>query len=194
MRRSKNSPEPSARGNFTPPPRTAAPAPVPGPEPTPAPAGGGGRLSPRNWRVTTRLNAILLIPVLVGLVMGGFQVKSSIDTWNEAEDAENTARLVQASLTYADALYNERDITAVPLLQGKGKDDSDVTKARAVTDKAADAFDEAALSMPALPGLERRLKLFRDVEPQLTTLRAAAYTAKLKGVETEEGYVGVAHP
>ncbi len=54
-------------------------------------------MSPRNWRVATRLNAILLIPVLVGLVMGGFQVKSSIDTWTEAQDAENTARLVRAS-------------------------------------------------------------------------------------------------
>ncbi|MFI8088682.1 nitrate- and nitrite sensing domain-containing protein [Streptomyces sp. NPDC086080] len=194
MRRSKNSPEPSARGNFTPPPRTAAPAPVPGPEPTAAPAQSGGRLSPRNWRVATRLNAILLIPVLVGLVMGGFQVKSSIDTWNEAEDAENTARLVQASLVYANALYNERDVTAVPLLQGKGQNDPDVVKAREATDKAADAFDEAAQSMPSKPGLERRLRLFREGEPKLTDLRAAAYTSKLKGVQTEEGYVEVGHP
>ncbi|MFJ7074543.1 nitrate- and nitrite sensing domain-containing protein [Streptomyces sp. NPDC098781] len=194
MRRSNNSPEPSARGNFTPPPRGAAPTPVPGSEPTAAPAPSGGRLSPRNWRVPTRLNAILLIPVLVGLVMGGFQVKSSIDTWQEAEDAEATARLVRASLNYADALYNERDITAAPLLQGKGADDETVTKARAASDKAADAFDEAAQSMPAKPGLERRLRLFRDTEPGLADLRAAAYTSKLTGVQTEEGYTQVAHP
>ncbi len=151
-------------------------------------------MSPRNWRVPTKLNAILLIPVLVGLVMGGFQVKSSIDTWNEAQDAENTARLVQASLTYANALYNERDVSAVPLLTGKGQDDADVTKVRAATDRAADAFDEAVQSMPATPGLERRLKLLREAEPKLSGLRAAAYTSKLKGVETEEGYVAVAHP
>ncbi|MBC2902986.1 nitrate- and nitrite sensing domain-containing protein [Streptomyces cupreus] len=192
MRRSKNGPEPSARGNFTPPPRGAAPAPVPGPEPTATPAPSGGRLSPRNWRVPTRLNAILLIPVLVGLVMGGFQVKSSIDTWQEAEDAENTARLVRASLNYADALYNERDITAAPLLLNKDKDV--VTAARKKTDDAADAFDEATRSMPAKPGLERRLSLFRKVEPQLATLREEAYTTKRPGVETEEGYVDVAHP
>ncbi|MFC7015871.1 nitrate- and nitrite sensing domain-containing protein [Streptomyces viridiviolaceus] len=193
MRRSNNSPEPSARGNFTPPPRTAAPAPVPGSEPTAAPAESGGRFSPRNWRVTTRLNAILLIPVLVGLVMGGFQVKSSIDTWQDAEDAENTARLVQASLSYANALYNERDITAAPLLQGKGAKDATVTKARQATDDAADGFDEAVQNMPGTAGLERRLKLFREQEPKLQSLRAAAYTSKLKGVETEEGYTGVAH-
>ncbi|MEV5913920.1 nitrate- and nitrite sensing domain-containing protein [Streptomyces chartreusis] len=193
MRRSKNSPEPSARGNFTPPPRGAAPAPVPGSEPTAAPAPSGGRLSPRNWRVPTRLNAILLIPVMVGLVMGGFQVKSSIDTWQEAEDAENTARLVAAALTYGDALLVERDVSAAPLLQGKGEDDPTVVKVRAATDKAADAFDEAAQNMPDRANLERRLERFREVEPELTDLRAAAYTDKLKGVETEEGYVEVEH-
>ncbi|MFH8975389.1 nitrate- and nitrite sensing domain-containing protein [Streptomyces sp. NPDC017890] len=194
MRRSKNSPEPSARGNFTPPPRAAAPAPEPAAEPKAQPAPSGGRVSPRNWRVTTRLNAILLIPVLVGLVMGGFQVKSSIDTWQDAEDAESTARLVQASLGYAGALYNERDLTAAPLLQGNGQEDATVTKARKATDEAADTFDEAAQGMPGKAGLERRLKVFREQEPKLQTLRVAAYTSKLKGVETEEGYTGIAHP
>ncbi|MFC9682369.1 nitrate- and nitrite sensing domain-containing protein [Streptomyces sp. NPDC056948] len=197
MRRSKNSPEPSARGNFTPPPRTAAPAPVPGSEPTAAPAESSGRFSPRNWRVATRLNAILLIPVMVGLVMGGFQVKSSIDTWQEAEDAQNTARLVRASLLYANALYNERDTSAAPLLKGSAQtaqDKATVTQVRKATDEAADAFDTAAQSMPAKPGLERRLKLFREAEPKLQTLRQVAYTSKLKGVQTEEGYVEVAHP
>ncbi|MBX9395571.1 nitrate- and nitrite sensing domain-containing protein [Streptomyces sp. TRM72054] len=193
MRRSNKGPEPPARGNFTPPPRGAAPAPaVPGSEQVAAPAPSGGRFSPRNWRVATRLNAILLIPVLVGLVMGGFQVKSSIDTWQEAEDAENTARLVRASLTYADALYNERDVTASPLLLGR--DQATVTQARKQTDEAADAFDEAARNMPQKPGLERRLSLFREVEPKLQELREVAYTSRLTGVQTEEGYVEVAHP
>ncbi|WP_037858012.1 nitrate- and nitrite sensing domain-containing protein [Streptomyces sp. NRRL S-340] len=194
MRRSKSGPEPSARGNFTPPQRGAAPAHVPGSEPADTPPPSGGRLSPRNWRVPTRLNAILLIPVLVGLVMGGFQVKSSIDTWQDAQDAENTARLVRASLTYANALYNERDTSAAPLLQGKGANDSAVAQARHLTDQAADAFDKAAENMPHKAGVERRLKLFRQTEPQLRSLRAAAYTSKLNGVRTEEGYVQVAHP
>ncbi|GAB2875261.1 nitrate- and nitrite sensing domain-containing protein [Streptomyces deserti] len=166
---------------------------MPGSEPTAAPAPSGGRLSPRNWRVATRLNAILLIPVLVGLVMGGFQVKSSIDTWQEAEDAENTARLVRAALAYGNELLVERDITAAPLLQGKGQKDPTVVEARANTDKAADAFDEAVQNMPDRPNLVRRLERFREAEPQLAQLRAAAYTNKLNGVETEQGYVEVEH-
>ncbi|MFD9095948.1 nitrate- and nitrite sensing domain-containing protein [Streptomyces collinus] len=192
MRRSKNGPEPSARGNFTPPPRVAAPTPVPGAEPAATPAKSGGRFSPRNWRVPTRLNAILLIPVVVGLVMGGFQVKSSIDTWQEARDAENTARLVRAALSYADALENERDVTAAPLLLGNDK--NTVTAARKATDQAADAFTQAAQDMPDKPGLQRRLQLFRKAEPKLQTLRQVAYTSKVHGVQTEEGYIEVSHP
>ncbi|MFB0618051.1 nitrate- and nitrite sensing domain-containing protein [Streptomyces sp. AGS-58] len=196
MRRSKNGPEPSARGNFTPPPRAAAPTPAPGAEPSATPVSSGGRLSPRNWRVPTRLNAILLIPVMVGLVMGGFQVKNSIDTWQQARDAESTARLVRAALGYADALENERDVSAAPLLQHK-KDAAakqTVDTARKATDQAAVTFTEATKSMPRTSGLVRRLKLFREAEPQLATLRQAAYTSKMHGVETEEGYVTLAHP
>ncbi|KUM93002.1 ATPase [Streptomyces cellostaticus] len=140
----------------------------------------------------TRLNAILLIPVAVGLVMGGFQVKNSIDTWQQARDAENTARLVRAALGYADALETERDVTAAPILLSKNK--QIVTDARKKTDLAADAFDQAAQNMPHKSGLERRLRLFRAAEPKLTVLRQAAFTPKLTGVQTEEGYVEVSHP
>ncbi|WP_234362904.1 nitrate- and nitrite sensing domain-containing protein [Streptomyces formicae] len=197
MRRSKPSPAASptgdARGNFTPPPRTAASpadAAAPGTEPL---APSGGRMSPRNWRVPTRLNAILLIPVLVGLVMGGFQVKDSIDTWHEAQDAESTARLVRASLNYGNRLVEERDITAAPLLKGD-RNDPAVIKARKATDRAADEFDAAAAKMPDKEGLNRRLDGFHKVEPKLAALRQAAYTTKLSGVKTEEGYVAIQHP
>ncbi|WP_200262882.1 sensor histidine kinase [Streptomyces sp. HSG2] len=194
MRRSKKGPEPSARGNFTPPSRaaTAAPGPDDASEDRPAPP-RGRRLGPRNWRVATRLNAILLIPALVALVMGGFQVKGSVDTWRDAEAAEHTARLVRAALTYADALYIERDVSAAPLLRGD-TDDPAVGEARAATDRAAEVFDREVLDMPDQPGLRRRLQLLREQEPKLESLRAAAYTSELKGVETQEGYLRIAHP
>ncbi|MFJ8254868.1 nitrate- and nitrite sensing domain-containing protein [Streptomyces sp. NPDC094466] len=179
------------RGNFTPPTRAvSSPAEAPGTEPT----GGGSasRLSPRNWRVATRLNAILLIPVLVGLVMGGFQVKGSIDTWSEAQDAERIAVVVRAASDYGQALLNERDLTAEPLLSGD-RDADVVEQTRATTDEAARKFDAAVKDMPAKPGLERRLKLFKGEEPKLPELRKAAYSQALDPVKTEEGYVQVQH-
>ncbi|MBL3804220.1 nitrate- and nitrite sensing domain-containing protein, partial [Streptomyces sp. BRB081] len=192
MRRSTTSPAPPSRGNFTPPQRAAA-SPAQDAGEAAAPRGSGHRLSPRNWRVPARLNAILLLPVAVGLVVGGFQVSGSIDTWREAQDAEKTARVVEAALNYGNRLIEERDISAEPFLKGK-RNDGEVVKARAATDAAGEEFDVAVRSMPDKPGLKRRLDAFRDVEPNLEPLREAAYTKKLKGVETEEGYVAVQHP
>ncbi|GAA0325824.1 nitrate- and nitrite sensing domain-containing protein [Streptomyces polychromogenes] len=168
------------------------------------PSGGGStsKLSPRNWRVPTRLNAILLVPVLVGLVMGGFQVKGSIDTWNEAKDAEKTVRIVQAAAEYGQALLNERDLSAEPLLKGDRANEA-VAKAYAATDAAKAKFAAAVKDMPKKQGLERRLELFRQEEPKLEQVRKTAYavpeTAKKNlpsaagPVPTEEGYVLVQH-
>ncbi|MEU4175997.1 nitrate- and nitrite sensing domain-containing protein [Streptomyces sp. NPDC026589] len=179
------------RGNFTPPSR-AVPSPADGPGTEPTGDGSTSRMSPRNWRVATRLNAILLIPVLVGLVMGGFQVKGSIDTWSEAQDAEKTAVVVRAASDYGQALLNERDLTAEPLLSGE-RDADVVEQTRATTDEAARKFDDAVKGMPAKPGLERRLKLFKAEEPKLPELRKAAYAGALDPVKTEEGYTEVQH-
>ncbi len=183
-------PEPArpARGNFTPPGRDSSARATAAPD-----SPSGGRLSPGNWRVRTRLNAILLIPVLVALVVGGFNVKGSVQRWQQADDAVRTARLVRTAADYSHALLDERDLTAVPLLAGDTRSPQ-VAAARAATDRAARRFDAAAQRMPRSPDLTRRLASFRKVEPRLATLRKEAYTAKLPGVETEEGYVAIQHP
>ncbi|MFE9259213.1 nitrate- and nitrite sensing domain-containing protein [Streptomyces sp. NPDC006879] len=203
MRRSNESPaEEPARGNFTP-PRTAAPAPVEEPDVEPAPGGSSSKFSPRNWRVPTKLNAILLVPALVGLVMGGFQVKGSIDTWNEAQDAEKIARIVQVASQYSQALLNERDLTAEPLLKGEDKSQI-VSDARTATDDARSKFATAVQDMPSNPAFERRLKLFRNEEPKLDLIRKNAYVESMEKakkdlpasagpIPTEEGYVLVQH-
>ncbi|MFE3515882.1 nitrate- and nitrite sensing domain-containing protein [Streptomyces sp. NPDC059166] len=180
------------RGNFTPPQRAVVPPPADTVSEAEPAGGTGSRLSPRNWRVPTRLNAILLIPALVGLVMGGFQVKGSLDTWNEAQDAEKTALVVRAAAEYGQALLNERDLTAQPLLSNK-RTAPEVERARATTDSAAAKFDAAVQNMPDKEGLHRRLKLFKVEEPLLPDLRKAAYAEAMDPVKTEEGYTKVQH-
>ncbi len=188
--RTRPDPVQPARGNFTPPRERDAGVQADFTKPAET---TGGRLSPANWRVRTRLNAILLIPVLVALIVGGFNVKSNIDRWNQADAAYRTAKLVRAAASYGHALINERDVSAVPLLKGDTKDKT-VADARAATDQAAAQFNAAVAQMPDAPDLKRRLTSFRQVEPKLTAIRQAAYTPKLPGVQTEEAYVEVQHP
>ncbi|OEV06091.1 ATPase [Streptomyces oceani] len=141
----------------------------------------------------TRLNAILLIPVLVGLVLGGLRVQESVRTWNEAEDARHVAELVEAAANYGHALMDERDGTVRPLLAGE-RDAAKVQKLRSVTDEAKTKFDEKAKELPETPALQRRMDAFRKVEPKLAELRQNAFSEDTKGVQTEEAYVDVQHP
>ncbi|WP_442814824.1 nitrate- and nitrite sensing domain-containing protein [Streptomyces sp. NBC_01775] len=182
-----------SRGNFTPPSRAAAPQGPHATMPSAAQTGSGSRMSVRNWRVPTRLNAILLIPVLVALVFGGFKVESDFETWQDAKQAQRTAQLVEAAADYGNALIDERDRTAEPLLKGR-RNDPEVRSARGATDRAAKKFKSAVSHLPENPGLKRRLKGFEKVEPRLPVLRESAYTKDLSGVETEEGYVTIQHP
>ncbi|MEE1931561.1 nitrate- and nitrite sensing domain-containing protein [Streptomyces sp. TRM 70351] len=194
MRRRKTaSPPPQSRGNFTPPRTAAAPTGTAEPSADPAGSGNSSRFAVRNWRVATRLNAILLIPVLVALLFGGFRVSASVDTLNEAQDAEATARLVQAATAYGHALLDERDRTAEPLLSGD-QDAPEVAEARRATDAAQAAFDQAAEEAPKTATLERRMTAVREVESKLGPLRQAAYTEALDGVQTELAYIEVQHP
>ncbi|MEU0407757.1 nitrate- and nitrite sensing domain-containing protein [Streptomyces griseorubiginosus] len=150
-------------------------------------------LGTRNWRVARKLQAILLIPVIIALVLGGIRVKRSVDTWQDADDAVRVAELVQAANKYASDAVNERDVSVIPLVKGD-RTSSVVTKARAVTDADAKAFDEAVRRMPRTPGLLRRVELVRAGEKQLASVRANAFTPRLTGVQTEESYHAVQHP
>lgn len=106
-------------------------------------------------------------------------------------------------LGYSQALLNERDLTAEPLLNGQ-TNSQQVTKAYAVTTEAKEKFDKAVQDMPKNQGLERRLDLFRAEEPKLKDVREKAYQAAFETpkknlpsaagpIPTEEGYVGVEH-
>ncbi|MFL5998595.1 MAG: nitrate- and nitrite sensing domain-containing protein [Streptomyces sp.] len=140
-----------------------------------------------------KLQAILLIPVIVALVLGGIRVKRSVDTWQDADDAVRVAELVQAANKYASDAIDERDVSVIPLVTGD-RTSTVVTKARAVTDADARAFDEAVQRMPQNAGLQRRVQLVRTGEKQLATARANAFTSRLTGVQTEESYHAVQHP
>ncbi|WP_078655833.1 nitrate- and nitrite sensing domain-containing protein [Streptomyces fulvoviolaceus] len=140
-----------------------------------------------------RLRAIVLIPVIVTLVLGGFRVKQAVDTYREADDAVRVAELVQTANKFASDAINERDLSVVPLLQGD-TDSSVVANARKITDQDMAAFDEAVERMPQSARLLRRVAVVQSGEKQLAGLREDAFTSRLPGVQTEEKYHLIQHP
>ena len=130
-----------------------------------APAGGStSRLSPRNWRVPTRLNAILLIPVAR---RPGHRRLPGEGLRRHLAARRRTPRtprcVVRAAAAYGQALLNERDLTAAAAAVQQARPPPRSSEVRATTDaRRAEVRRRASQNMPDKPGLERRLKLFKS--------------------------------
>ncbi|MER7758030.1 nitrate- and nitrite sensing domain-containing protein [Kitasatospora sp. NPDC097643] len=193
-------PEPAGFSAFTPTEERPQAASIPPPTSSKERRGGsadtvqddkdGGRydfLRPRNWRVPTRLIAILLIPVVISLVFGGLRVNTSVDGYIKASHAEKTAELAKAATELAEALQNERDKTVGPLLT-KQDPNNDVAKTRAATDAALKAYNAAYEASDKVGELPRRHEAFASMVGALPHLRQVAYTPELFASATANAY------
>ncbi|WP_377269265.1 nitrate- and nitrite sensing domain-containing protein [Peterkaempfera sp. SMS 1(5)a] len=150
------------------------------------PAGRLGGFSPRHWRVPTRLVAILLIPVVIALIFGGLRVNSSIDDYQAADRAEKTSRLAQASTALADALEQERDLSAVPIVTGGSQ--TKVTQLRQATDQALAAYNTAYKPLSDDSRLAKRNIAFQQLVASLPSLRENAFSHRLFPTATQNAY------
>ncbi|WP_326846816.1 sensor histidine kinase [Streptomyces kaniharaensis] len=157
---------------------------------TPAVADDSSRydfLRPRNWRVPTRLIAILLIPVIISLVFGGLRVNTSVDGYIKASRAEKNAELAKAATELAEALENERDDTLIPLIT-KQDPDGKVAKRRSETDAALKAYNAAYEASDKSGELPRRHEAFQQLVVSLPHLRTNAYGPELFASATASAY------
>ncbi|GAA2775581.1 sensor histidine kinase [Kitasatospora cinereorecta] len=157
------------------------------------PSGRYDFLSPINWRVPTRLVAILLIPVIIALVFGGLRVNTSLDDYNKADKAVKTAQLARAATELADALESERDLSVIPLMYGKD-DQGLVPKLRAKTDQALAAYRTAYAKVSGDQTLDRRNAAFQQLVVFLPHLRDNAYKPELFATATASAYSAMFAP
>jgi signal transduction histidine kinase len=90
--------------------------------PRPARAAQGrrtSRLALRNWRVRWRLLALVTIPTVTAIVIGGVRVDTAIRSAQAFQRIENLAVLGGDVTALAQALENERDITAGYIAAGR---------------------------------------------------------------------------
>src|SRR3984957_8679591 len=95
---------------------------------------GPRMLALRDWPVSTRLIAVIVLALLIGLVFGGRQVVSAVGSANEFGRVSQLAVLRQQVTGLVQALEDERDQTAgiAPLTQASG-----LNSAYRATDAAA---------------------------------------------------------
>ena len=100
-------------------------------------ARNGGKLALKNWRVRSRLIALIVIPTIAAIVLGGLRVTTSISSAAEYERVRTTAELTAGLSDLVNELQLERDLSARHVAQGRP------ATGRASLGKQYDAVDEA---------------------------------------------------
>ncbi len=77
------------------------------------------RGGPGNWRVRTRLLALIAIPTATAVIVSGIRIVSATRSAMAYQRVEALANLGQAVTSLAQSLENERDYTAGYIAQGK---------------------------------------------------------------------------
>ncbi|MEW2580858.1 sensor histidine kinase [Streptomyces syringium] len=106
------------------------------------PNGPGSRIALRNWRISTRLVSLLALPVVAATTLGALRIDGSLENVDQLDHMKILTEMTGKATQLADALQEERDKSAGPLVGGNDKDDR-VVAPREKTDRAIDAFREA---------------------------------------------------
>ncbi|WP_425554782.1 sensor histidine kinase, partial [Kitasatospora putterlickiae] len=104
-------------------------------------AKGVSRLAMRNWRIRSKLIALLALPVLVALILGGLRIQTSLETSQQLAQMASLSDLAKKATDLANALQNERDVSAGPITaKPTAPLDDDIVAARKVTDDLSRTF------------------------------------------------------
>ncbi|MFD1146376.1 sensor histidine kinase [Saccharothrix hoggarensis] len=76
----------------------------------------------RNWRLPTKLTAVLLIPTIAALVLGGLRVNSDLADATDLNQLANQIQLESAVADLVQQLQRERDLSASHVASGKQLD------------------------------------------------------------------------
>ncbi|MDT0322635.1 nitrate- and nitrite sensing domain-containing protein [Streptomyces sp. DSM 44918] len=155
-----------------------------GAEESPAPARpshAGSRLALRNWRISTRLVSLIALPVVAATILGGFRIQNSMEDIEKLDDLQLLTDMTQVATQFAQALQEERDRSAGPLVSNGGLDrnSDEVVAAREQTNQALRAFSDARLRLTdtdeAMRGvISTVINIGRQVN-EISTIRRQAY-------------------
>ncbi|GHC49553.1 sensor histidine kinase [Streptomyces cinnamoneus] len=137
------------------------------------PSGPGSRIALRNWRISTRLVSLLALPVVAATTLGGLRIQTSLQNVDQLDHMKLLVEMTTKATQLADALQEERDKSAGPIVANNPKDDGQVIAPRIKTDQRIqqfrDATKKAKADDPTLVGVQTTLV---DITKQLDKIKA----------------------
>ncbi|MFF8972129.1 nitrate- and nitrite sensing domain-containing protein [Streptomyces sp. NPDC014995] len=163
-------------------------------KPPAGPAGPGSRVALRNWRISTRLVALLTLPVVAATSLGTLRINQSMDDIQQLDNMKLLTDMTKHATELAAALQDERDKSAGPLSHGAKATDFTVKGAREKTDRSLTAFSDASEEIDAssadgnLQGVRDSLVGLLSDLGNLAKIRKTAYAEQRNSTQTVEAY------
>ncbi|MBK3623524.1 nitrate- and nitrite sensing domain-containing protein [Streptomyces asoensis] len=174
---------------------TTAGSPPPAPNKPPAgPTGPGPRVALRNWRISTRLVALLTLPVVAATTLGALRINQSMDDIQQLDNMKLLTDMTNQATELAVQLQDERDLSAGPLSHGGKASDPGIKGLRESTDRALSAFQDASEEIDGattdgnLQGVRDSLVALLGDLQGLAKVRSTAYAEKGNSTQTVEAY------
>ncbi|MFJ9022912.1 nitrate- and nitrite sensing domain-containing protein [Streptomyces sp. NPDC102259] len=172
-------------------PSSPPPAPT---KPPSGPSGPGPRVALRNWRISTRLVALLTLPVVAATSLGALRINQSMDDIQQLDNMKLLTDMTKQATDLADALQDERDRSAGPLAHNGKATDPGIKGYREKTDRALSAFQDSSEEIDGatadgnLQGVRDSLVGLLSDLGNLAKVRTTAYAEKDNSTQTVEAY------
>jgi signal transduction histidine kinase len=171
-------------------------------DPGRAHAGGGRRpyrgsnhaeFAPSNWSVRTQLLAVVLIPIITALVLGGLRIGSAVQYTQDIENVRQLVRLVDKGTGLLEELEDERHLTALYVAAGPAGDTSQLDTQRSQADAAlARVRAEAAhVHRGTNPVLATRLAVLDAFGGKVASLRHTVAHSKMRFLSVVNAYTAL---
>ncbi|HVW42344.1 MAG TPA: nitrate- and nitrite sensing domain-containing protein [Amycolatopsis sp.] len=143
----------------------------------------------RDWKISVKLAAVTLVPIVIALVLGGITISNQLGRSNDYQRIDRLVTLSADVRTLADALQTERTETTNLLTQGTVGSSPQLDAARAATDKALQPLAgdisrvtevDSGVSAPATAGTNALARL-GDVRRQIAA-------GRLDSLQALDGY------
>ncbi|MFE5716218.1 nitrate- and nitrite sensing domain-containing protein [Streptomyces sp. NPDC056501] len=154
----------------------------------------GPRIALRNWRISTRLVALLTLPVVAATSLGGIRISESLQDIEQLDHMQLLTKLTREATGLAQALQAERDLSAGPLANGRPISDYQIATPRKKTDREYKDFLDATNEIPnaenddALRSIRQNVNQIASQVIGLHTIRGNAYEKGVSHSVTVEAY------
>ncbi|WP_167156612.1 nitrate- and nitrite sensing domain-containing protein [Streptomyces sp. MBT27] len=156
------------------------------------PVDTGSRIALRNWRISTRLVALLALPVVAATTLGGLRIQQSMNDMQQLDHMQLLTDMTKQATELAAALQTERDDSAGPL--STQTSDARVQTDRSATDLVKKSFINATQDVSgtenddALESIRRNVTNIAIQLQDLESIRRTAYKEGSTNSQTVESY------